>query len=77
MSSIPFELFLSYIQDKKYMNLIRIVNQYFNIHIATSRLTPASAGGSSGAMEEGIAGHMNDQIEEFHEITSVQLDSKV
>jgi transcription initiation factor TFIID subunit 5 len=77
MSSIPFELFLSYIQDKKYMHLIRIVNQYFNIHIATSKLAPASAGGSSAVEEEGIAGHTNDQTEEFHEMTRVQLDSKV
>lgn len=56
------------------MHLIRVVNQYFNIHIATSKLAPASAG---GAVEEGIAGHMNDQIEVFHENTLVQLDTKV
>ena len=31
MSSVPFELFLNYLQDNKYMLLLRIVNQYLNI----------------------------------------------
>lgn len=31
MSSVPFELFLNYLQDNKFMLLLRIVNQYLNI----------------------------------------------
>lgn len=31
MSGVPFELFLNYLQDNKYMLLLRIVNQYLNI----------------------------------------------
>jgi transcription initiation factor TFIID subunit 5 len=77
MSSIPFELFLSYLQDNKYMTLLRFVNQYFNIHIMTGKLTPSvaieSAGGSS-SVEEGIVGHTNDQLEEFHEINNMHLE---
>ncbi|GAA5808931.1 hypothetical protein MFLAVUS_002330 [Mucor flavus] len=72
ISSIPFELFLSYMQDNKFLNLIRLVNQHLNIHLVTGKLTPASAGGISE--EEGIIGHNNDQIEEFHEINSIQND---
>jgi transcription initiation factor TFIID subunit 5 len=71
MSSISFELFIHYLQDNKYMNLLRIVNRHFSIHIVTGKLTPASAGGSS---EEGIIGHPNNQIEEFHEINNVHLE---
>lgn len=73
MSSIPFELFIHYLKDNEYMNLLRIVNRHFNIHIITGKLTPASAGGSSAA-EEGIVGHKNSVMEEFHEINNVDLD---
>lgn len=31
MSGVPFELFLNYLQDNKFMLLLRIVNQYLNI----------------------------------------------
>lgn len=31
MSSVPFELFLNYLQDNKFMLLLRVVNQYLNI----------------------------------------------
>lgn len=31
MSGVPFELFLNYLQDNKFMMLLRIVNQYLNI----------------------------------------------
>ncbi|KAI7889043.1 WD40-repeat-containing domain protein [Mucor mucedo] len=65
MSSIPFELFISYLQDKKFLNLIRIVNQHLNIHLVTGKLSPVTS------ENEGIAGHINDQIEEFHEINHV------
>lgn len=76
MPSIPFELFFQYIQDNKYINLIRIVNQYLNIHIVTSKLSPVSANGSA-AMDEGIAGHANNQLDEFHQATTVTIDSQV
>lgn len=58
-------------QDNKFLNLIRLVNQHLNIHLVTGKLTPASAGGISE--EEGIIGHNNDQIEEFHEINNIQV----
>lgn len=31
MSGVPFELFLNYLQDNRFMLLLRIVNQYLNI----------------------------------------------
>lgn len=31
MSSVPFELIINYLQDNKFMSLLRIVNQYLNI----------------------------------------------
>lgn len=68
MSSIPFELFISYLQDKKFLNLIRIVNQHLNIHLVTGKLSPVST------EIEGIFGHVNDQIEEFHEINHINND---
>jgi transcription initiation factor TFIID subunit 5 len=72
MSSIPFELFFQYIQqDHKFLTLIRIVNQYFNIHVVTGKLTPVSAVQQE---QEGILGHDHDQIEEFHEINNVHLE---
>lgn len=74
LSSIPFELLIHYLRDNKYLNLLRIVNRHLNIHIITGKLTPASAGGSS---EEGIIGHHNDQIEEFHEINGVDMNGEV
>lgn len=66
MSSIPFELFISYLQDKKFLNLIRIVNQHLNIHLVTGKLSPVSS-----TQDEGITGHLNDQIEQFHEINHI------
>lgn len=70
MSSIPFDLFLHYIQDNKLLNLSRIVNEHLHIHIVTGKLTPASAGGSSAS------GGINN-YEQFHEISSAQLFPKV
>ena len=64
LSSIPFELFIQYLQDNKYLNLQRIVHRHLNIHIITGKLTPASAGGSS---EEGII-ETHPPTEEFHEV---------
>lgn len=78
LSSIPYELFLSYMQDNRFMTLLRFVNQYLHIHIVTGKLTLTSAGGSSEEaatqVEEGIVGHVNDQLEEFHEMNTVQLE---
>lgn len=76
LSSIPYELFIHYLQDNKYLNLLRIVNHHLNIHIITGKLAPASAGGSS-AEEVGIIGHHNDQMEEFHEINGVAVIGEV
>ncbi|KAL7326286.1 Transcription initiation factor TFIID subunit 5 [Mucor circinelloides] len=75
MPSIPFELFFQYIQDHKFINLIRIVNQYLNIHIVTGKLSPVSANGSA-AVNEGIAGHANNQLDEFHQAATVTLESQ-
>lgn len=76
MPSIPFELFFQYIQDHKFINLIRIVNQYLNIHIVTGKLSPVSAN-ESAAVDEGIAGHANNQLDEFHQAATVTLESQV
>ncbi|KAI8140498.1 WD40-repeat-containing domain protein [Fennellomyces sp. T-0311] len=73
MSSVPFELFLNYLQDNKYMLLLRIVNQYLNIQVVHGKLK--SAGGlemddMTGVI--GITGHEAQQIESFNQ-QSVQL----
>lgn len=62
-------------QENKFLNLIRLVNLHLNIHLVTGKISPASAGGISE--EEGIVGHYNDQIEEFHEIDNIQVNYKV
>lgn len=74
MSSIPFDLFVQYIQANKLLNLSRIVDEHLQIHIVTGKLTPASAGGSSaeGRMADGI-----NNFEEFHEINGMQIFPKV
>ncbi|CEI89162.1 hypothetical protein RMCBS344292_03530 [Rhizopus microsporus] len=56
MSGVPFELFLNYLQDNRFMLLLRIVNQYLNIQ-----------GGLE--LEDdviGITGHQTQQLEEFN-----------
>ncbi|KAI9482612.1 WD40-repeat-containing domain protein [Zychaea mexicana] len=73
MSSVPFELFLNYLQDNKYMLLLRIVNQYLNIQVVHGKLK--SAGGlemDDMAGVIGIAGHEAQQIESFNQ-QKVQL----
>ncbi|KAG2215866.1 hypothetical protein INT45_006353 [Circinella minor] len=68
MSSVPFELFLNYLQDNKYMLLLRIVNQYLNIQVVHGKLK--SAGGlemDDMAGVIGIAGHEAQQIESFNQ----------
>ncbi|KAI9250494.1 WD40-repeat-containing domain protein [Phascolomyces articulosus] len=68
MSSVPFELFLNYLQDNKYMLLLRIVNQYLNIQVVHGKLK--SAGGLENddmAGVIGIAGHEAQQIESFNQ----------
>lgn len=49
MSSVPFELFLNYLQDNKYMLLLRIVNQYLNIQGKSSIIKSAALSHSSGS----------------------------
>ncbi|KAI7898745.1 WD40-repeat-containing domain protein [Cokeromyces recurvatus] len=63
MASIPFELFFHYIQENRFMRLIRIVNQHFHIHLATSKSSPASAGGSSGKKEGIVINEHNQQMD--------------
>ncbi|KAG2213828.1 hypothetical protein INT47_001097 [Mucor saturninus] len=70
MSSVPFELIINYLQDNKFMSLLRIVNQYLNIQVVHGKLLK-SAGGLE--MDDvGITGHQTQQIEEFNK-QSVQL----
>ncbi|KAG2177933.1 hypothetical protein INT43_003180 [Umbelopsis isabellina] len=71
MSSVPFELFLNYLQDNKFMLLLRIVNQYLNIQVAHGKLRK-----STGTIESddviGIVGHPAQQLDAFNE-QEVQL----
>ncbi|KAI8578790.1 hypothetical protein K450DRAFT_245543 [Umbelopsis ramanniana AG] len=71
MSSVPFELFLNYLQDNKFMLLLRIVNQYLNIQVAHGKLRK-----SKGTIESddviGIVGHAAQQLDAFNE-QEVQL----
>ncbi|KAK4509082.1 mitochondrial FAD carrier protein flx1 [Mucor velutinosus] len=65
MSGVPFELFLNYLQDNKFMLLLRIVNQYLNIQVVHGKLLK-SAGGLEMDDVIGITGHQTQQIEEFN-----------
>lgn len=69
MSSIPFDLFINYIQDNKLLNFYRIVNKHLHIHIVTGKLTPATGGEASL--------NTTNNFEEFHEINGVQLFPRV
>ncbi|GAA5796577.1 hypothetical protein HPULCUR_001950 [Helicostylum pulchrum] len=76
MSSVPFELIINYLQDNKFMSLLRIVNQYLNIQVVHGKLLK-SAGGLE--MDDvGITGHQTQQIEEFNkqavQLGLIQLD---
>ncbi|KAI8976819.1 WD40-repeat-containing domain protein [Pilobolus umbonatus] len=71
MSSVPFELFLNYLQDNKFMLLLRIVNQYLNIQVIHGKLLK-SAGGLEMDDVIGIVGHQTHQIEDFNK-QSIQL----
>ncbi|KAI7900010.1 WD40-repeat-containing domain protein [Cokeromyces recurvatus] len=71
MSGVPFELFLNYLQDNKFMILLRIVNQYLNIQVVHGKLLK-SAGGLEMDDVIGIIGHQAQQIEEFNK-QKVQL----
>ncbi|KAL0080985.1 WD40-repeat-containing domain protein [Phycomyces blakesleeanus] len=71
MSSVPFELFLNYLQDNKFMLLLRIVNQYLNIQVVHGKLLK-SAGGLEMDDVIGITGHDSQQIEAFNH-QSIQL----
>ncbi|KAI9481601.1 MAG: WD40-repeat-containing domain protein [Benjaminiella poitrasii] len=70
MSSIPFELFFHYIQDNKLTRLIRIVNQHFHVHLITSKLSPASAGGSTEKKEGITTDEHNHPLDQLHESTT-------
>ncbi|GAB5585488.1 Transcription initiation factor TFIID subunit 5 [Umbelopsis nana] len=78
MSSVPFELFLNYLQDNKFMLLLRIVNQYLNIQVAHGKLRK-----SKGTIESddviGIVGHPAQQLDAFNEqeiqLGKMQTDS--
>ncbi|ORZ01457.1 WD40-repeat-containing domain protein [Syncephalastrum racemosum] len=67
MSSVPFELFLNYLQDNKYMLLLRIVNQYLNIQVIHSKLLKSAGGMDMDDYVVGITGHEGQQIESFNE----------
>ncbi|KAI8888811.1 WD40 repeat-like protein [Backusella circina FSU 941] len=71
MSGVPFELFLNYLQDNKFMLLLRIVNQYLNIQVVHGKLL-RSAGGLEMDDVVGIIGHDAHQIDEFNK-QDVQL----
>ncbi|KAI9311313.1 WD40-repeat-containing domain protein [Dichotomocladium elegans] len=67
MSGVPFELFLNYLQDNKYMLLLRIVNQYLNIQVIHGKLMESAGAldGEDGTI--GITGHEAQQIESFNQ----------
>ncbi|KAI8332903.1 WD40-repeat-containing domain protein [Chlamydoabsidia padenii] len=66
MSSVPFELFLSYLQDNRFMLLLRIVNQYINIQVMHGKLLK-SAGGLELDDVIGITGHQSQHLETFNQ----------
>ncbi|KAI8062763.1 WD40-repeat-containing domain protein [Gilbertella persicaria] len=66
MSGVPFELFLNYLQDNKFMLLLRIVNQYLNIQVVHGKLLK-SAGGLEMDDVIGIIGHQSQQLEAFNQ----------
>ncbi|OBZ87275.1 Transcription initiation factor TFIID subunit 5 [Choanephora cucurbitarum] len=66
MSGVPFELFLNYLQDNKFMLLLRIVNQYLNIQVVHGKLLK-SAGGLEMEDVIGIIGHPSQQLEAFNQ----------
>ncbi|KAI8375190.1 WD40-repeat-containing domain protein [Blakeslea trispora] len=66
MSGVPFELFLNYLQDNKFMLLLRIVNQYLNIQVVHGKLLK-SAGGLEMDDVIGIIGHQSQQLEVFNQ----------
>ncbi|SAL96088.1 hypothetical protein [Absidia glauca] len=66
MSSVPFELFLSYLQDNRFMLLLRIVNQYINIQVVHGKLLK-SAGGLELDDVIGITGHQSQHLETFNQ----------
>ncbi|CAO3598589.1 unnamed protein product [Absidia cylindrospora] len=75
MSSVPFELFLSYLQDNRFMLLLRLVNQYINIQVVHGKLLK-SAGGLELDDVIGITGHHSQHLETFNQ-QPVQLGRPV
>ncbi|CDH56267.1 transcription initiation factor tfiid subunit 5 [Lichtheimia corymbifera JMRC:FSU:9682] len=69
MSGVPFELFLNYLQDNKYMLLLRIVNQYLNIQVIHGKLLDAGMDADDATGVIGITGHESQQIESFNQQT--------
>ncbi|ORX60557.1 WD40 repeat-like protein [Hesseltinella vesiculosa] len=66
MSSVPFELFLNYLQDNRYMRLLRLVNQYINIQVVQGKLLK-SAGGLELDDVVGITGHRSQDLAAFNQ----------
>ncbi|KAG0801430.1 hypothetical protein G6F22_001253 [Rhizopus arrhizus] len=66
MSGVPFELFLNYLQDNRFMLLLRIVNQYLNIQVVHGKLLKSAGGLELDDDVIGITGHQTQQIEEFN-----------
>ncbi|RUP30964.1 WD40 associated region in TFIID subunit-domain-containing protein [Jimgerdemannia flammicorona] len=65
MSSVPWELFLNYLQDNRLMLMLRIVNQYLNIQVISAK-TRKTAGLESDDVI-GITGHRAQQLEAFNQ----------
>ncbi|KAI8073004.1 WD40-repeat-containing domain protein [Gongronella butleri] len=65
MSGVPFELFLNYLQDNRFMRLLRIVNQYINIQVVPGKQLK-SAGGLELDDVGGITGHRSQDLEAFN-----------
>jgi hypothetical protein len=59
MSSYAFELLLSFLMDSHYVTLLKLLNQYFNIKVYSTK--PAGKT-SKDALTLGITGHTSQQI---------------
>jgi len=62
MSRYGFELLLSFLQDNKFMMLLRIINQFINLHVVKEGVEPSdeSIRGNLGIPENQIS-TMNEQ----------------
>jgi transcription initiation factor TFIID subunit 5 len=64
MSSYAFELLLSYLMDSHFMTLLKLVNQYINIKVYSTK--PISAMRQDAAVV-GITGHTSHQIQSVNQ----------